>query len=110
MKKMRLSVWSLVLFVVSVPMILLFMWIIDSLFGNAENDSVIVQIAAVISVVISCIGTSVGFLLAIIGGSKERKPSTILVPPIPLLGIVLNGLSSLLWLLLIIIMIVAELG
>ena len=116
MIKLPMSLLSLVIFLISVPLVLLAMWIVDSLFGTPQNDSLIVQIFAVTCVGFSFLGTTTGFVIAVIAAWSEGyqrvagTSNAFRVPFAPLAGIVLNGISSVIWLILIIIMIASARG
>lgn len=104
MKKRSYGITSLIYFTVSVPVVLSIMWLLETLVETPQEDSKIVQVSAVISLFISSIGTGIGLWYAILSSWKERPLQSLRPSFIAVVGITLNGICFLIWIILTLVM------
>lgn len=105
MKKSRLSLWSLGLWTISVPLMLALMWVVEQLRPATPAGEKGESIIAMVLISLSFLGTGTGAVLALVSTIKEWPRGSGRPAALPLLALVLNGFCFLIWALLVIIMI-----
>ena len=85
-------------------------WCVCAIFESPDKESVVVQAAAIIAVSVSVIGTGVGTALAMFSLWDRRPNYAYQAGCLPMIALILNGLSFVIWLCLVWIMFVAQFG